>query len=77
MEWIKITEKTQLPLEGQFLAIWKGRICIVEYDEDLDRFEICFEPAQTGTYRIEPEGWAKFYYWMPLPDFPQEWKDIK
>ncbi len=69
MIWIKIGSRNELPRDGSiFLAIWKGRICLVQHDVEEDRFYIVFEPASySQSWKLDQEREAKFTFWMPLP----------
>lgn len=72
MKWIKINSRHELPRDGSiFLAIWKGRVALVEHDTEDDRYYIQFEPAWTGSWQIDQEREDKFTYWMKLPEKPE------
>ena len=46
MEWIKIDSSHELPRDGSnFLALWKGRVSLCQFDSDEGRFYIMFDPA--------------------------------
>lgn len=67
MNWIEVKHDSELPRdERPFLAVWKGRICLVQYDAEDRRFHICFEPSWTGTFVINQDRVHKFTHWMPL-----------
>ena len=72
MDWIKIKDSYDLPRDGTvFLAIWKGRTCLTQFDKEEGRFYIVFDPAYySQCWQIPPEREGKFSYWMQLPDSP-------
>lgn len=73
MKWIKINDsRLEIPRDGsEFLAIWKGIVCIAQFDEDEGRYYITFQPAvYPGNSRIPQEREVKFTHWMPLPETP-------
>lgn len=74
MEWISVNGSQELPRdESVFLAIWKGRICMTQYDKDEGRFFIMFDPAIYGaSWMLSQDRECKFTHWMPLPDEPKE-----
>ncbi len=77
MKWEKILDRqnprNQIPLDRPFLAIWKGAFAICEYDEQLDKFFICYLPAQySGPGSIDKEAEGKFYYWCDL-EYPEDY----
>lgn len=66
MNWIRI-EDQPLPKDRQFLALWKGGICLAEYDEEEGRFYICMFPASiAGIMRVSQERENKFTHWCEL-----------
>jgi hypothetical protein len=68
LNWNPITTlRKDVPLNRQFLALWKGVICIAEYDQDEDKFYICFYPAQNASImKVENERENKFTHWYEL-----------
>lgn len=72
MEWIKLPDdfhngRTYFPLATQFLAIWKGQICLVDYDEEMDRFILCMLPSQyPGVMIVSRERECKFTHFCEL-----------
>jgi hypothetical protein len=69
MEWIKVNDYNDLPKnEKPFLVMWKGRVCLAQYDiEDLS-FYLAFDPAiYDGTVKVDLNHAGKFKYWMELP----------
>jgi len=63
MKWIIVKEpRLDLPLDGSiFLSMWKGRICLTQFDTDEFRFYIMFEPAQySQAWQVDPEREGKF-----------------
>jgi hypothetical protein len=70
MEWIKVNHKQELPHDGSvFLSMWKGRICMTQYDIDEGRFYIIFNPAEYSQCMcVSQSRENKFEYWMPLPN---------
>lgn len=75
MKWIKVNSRHDLPRNGQeFLAIWKGRKCLAQHDEEEDRFYISWAVADSPSSMYVPQDReGKFNYWMPLPDYPEDW----
>lgn len=70
IDWIKVKDQP-LPKDQVFLGLWKGSFCICEFDEDEDRFYICFLPAQmSGIIKVDPERVRKFTHWayLKLPE---------
>lgn len=75
MNWNKIEfsgNYPHIPRDGSnFLAIWKGRICICQYDEEEGRFFICFDPGDyCSTMKVSQDRENKFSHWQPLPGAP-------
>jgi hypothetical protein len=72
VNWINIKTSSQLPRNGRvFLSLWKGRICLTQYDEDESRFYIMFDPADySQSWQITPERENKFTHYMELPELP-------
>ena len=77
MNWIKVTNpRLEVPRdESAFLAIWKGRICIAQFSEDEWCYFISWFPAEIpSTVNLNQHDEARFEYWMPLPEWPEEYK---
>ena len=58
MQWITrkdIHDRSDLPKDQQFLALWRGAICLIEYDYDVDLFRICNQPAYYDVYTLPLE----------------------
>ena len=77
MKWIKCPEgmhngRACLPLDKQFFAIWKGCICIAEYDSDDDCFYICTLPAQYGVMKVDRERECKFTHYCEIV-YPEDY----
>jgi hypothetical protein len=74
MEWIECSNSKDLPRDGIiFLSLWKGRICMTQFDVEEGSFYIMFEPAgYSQAWRVDWERESKFTHWMPLPDLPKE-----
>jgi hypothetical protein len=74
MEWIKVENSHELPRNGDiFLAIWKGRISMCQFDQEEGRFYIMFEPADySQSWCIDQSRENKFTHWMSLPEKPKE-----
>ena len=72
MNWKKITDKknprSEIPKDGNsFLVLWKGQICLLQYDSDLDKFWGCVEPYVTRkVWLLDEENELKISYWIPL-----------
>ena len=52
MEWTTrkdVHNRSDLPKDVQFLALWKGAICLIEYDDDKDLFCMINQPS---TYEV-------------------------
>lgn len=55
--------RQHLPLDTQFIAIWKGVMCLCEYDENEDRFYIGMLPSTgMGFFRLDKDRECKFTY---------------
>lgn len=76
LKWIKITNpaiRNELPKDKVFLALWKGCFAIAEYDEDEDRFYICFMPAcMSGIMKVAHEREGKFTHYCNL-EYPEDY----
>jgi hypothetical protein len=74
MQWIKINHSSELPKDGSvFLSLWKGRVCLTQYDSDEGRFYIMFEPADySQSWQLAQDREYKFTHWMPLPDLLED-----
>lgn len=74
MDWIKIKDcqnaRAEMPQEKQFLAIWKGAVCLCQFDEIEEVFAICYYPASYESFVVSPEREIKFTHWaeIPLPE---------
>ena len=50
-----------------FLALWKGAICLAEYDDEEGRFYIAMMPAgMAGIMKVEQERERKFTHFCEL-----------
>ncbi len=79
MKWIKnnFEDGRELPKDGRdFLALWKGRICIAAFDEDMGRFYICFDPISGVSCRVSQDRERKFTHWAKL-EYPEDYLAIK
>ena len=73
MNWIKIKHfSREMPIDGKvFLSMWKGRICLTQFDTEEQRFYIVFDPAEYDhCMQVCQEREGKFTHWMPLPEEP-------
>ena len=74
MSWIKIENSHQLPRNGeQFLALWKGKISLCQFDIDEDRFYIQFDPVELPSFQLPQSRENKFTHWMRLPSIPKDY----
>lgn len=65
INWHSVKDKP-LPRDnrGVFIALWKGCVCLTEYDEDEDRFYISMMPAtHMGSWQVHQEREGKFTHW--------------
>lgn len=73
MKWIEIRDRSELPRDKVFLGLWKGAICLCEFDENDQRFYICMMPACTsGIMKVDQEREGKFTHYM-LIDLPKDY----
>lgn len=52
MQWIarkNLHDRSDLPRNQQFLGLWRGAICLFEYDEEKDLFCMANQPS---TYEV-------------------------
>lgn len=85
MEWIPIKYDEapellpgKLPKNEVFLAIWRGRICLTQFEEDEYRYYIISDPAiYPQCQAVDHDRFGKFDYWMPLPEMPEEYKQLE
>jgi len=78
MKWIATNRdlyredfKKTLPLDSPFLCLWKGTVCICEYEEEEDHFYIGMMPAcNLGFWKLDRERERKITHYMrlELPD---------
>ncbi len=76
MNWKKIPNefknnrdllKNLLPKNEPFLVLWKGVICLCEYDEDIDRFYLGMMPASyLGFWKLDVEREGKFTHFCEI-----------
>jgi hypothetical protein len=70
MDWKRVDRKNPreaLPKDKVFLALWKGVICLCEFDEDIDHFYIGMMPAvYLGFWKLDKEREGKFTHWCEL-----------
>jgi hypothetical protein len=65
MKWNRVKNRNDMPKIGQFLALWKGAICMAQYDEKLNQFWIAYFPAETcGLMLVTHEREDKFTHWV-------------
>lgn len=80
MKWIKTDRsldiedfRRNLPLNKPFLCLWKGVICLCEYDQDIDRFFIGMMPiSYLGFWKLDIEREKKITHYMIL-DLPEDY----
>ena len=70
--WKPVNNRNDMPFKGQFLALWKGAICLAEYDEELNQFWIIFFPAQNSVMLVAHEREKKFTHWAPI-EYPVDY----
>lgn len=75
MNWIKISDRNNarfyLPKNKPFIGLWKGSICLCEFDEELDHFYLGMMPGSyLGFWKLDKEREAKFthYCLVEIPD---------
>lgn len=71
MEWVAIPKSAEprqyLPLQDQFLALWKRAIFMVQFDEDEKCFFMCNQPSEyPGVMKLDREREAKFSHYCLL-----------
>ena len=71
MKWIKIPEgenvRLYLPKDRQFLCLFKGAICLGDYDDDSDSFYLANQPSvYQACWKIDSEREGKIEYWCEL-----------
>lgn len=73
-KWIKVKHPQDLPRHGaHFLAIYKGRISLVEHDVEEDRFFLAYDPAgYEGVLKVAQGREHKITHWMSLPQEPKD-----
>ena len=74
MQWIKTNDpRHELPKDEKFLALWKGCICLVEWDDEDNHFYASTFPASSGgIMRISHERMEKFTHYCKLK-FPEDY----
>ena len=65
MKWIEVSDRenirNMIEREKSFVAIWKGCLCIAEFDEEKVCFYVGFMPDQMdGFVKVSPKS-DKFY----------------
>ena len=68
MKWIEVSDRenirNMIEREKSFVAIWKGCLCIAEFDEEKDCFYVGFMPDQMdGFVKVSPKS-DKFYRFL-------------
>ena len=49
MNWKKIRNRSELPKDGRpFIAFFKGRICLANYEKEECRYYVVWDPAEYG-----------------------------
>ncbi len=67
LNWIKVNHKSELPKDRVFLSLWKGAICLTEFDDEEGRFYLCMFPASmAGIMQVAQEREGKFTHWCEL-----------
>lgn len=71
MNWKKVESREDLPKKRPFISLWKGLICITEYDDEQDKFWIMFSPyVYERPWIIPHDRESKFSHYVPL-DYPE------
>jgi len=68
IDWINTNDK-QIPKDEEvYLGLWKGCICLVQWDEDQNGYCISFQPAvyENKCEALDEEASKKIYYWAKL-----------
>lgn len=73
MKWItriNVNNNSDLPRDRQFLGLWKGIICLIEYDEEENRFYMANQPSSYGCSKISQERECKITHFciLEMPD---------
>jgi len=71
MEWKKVKDRnnvrSELPSDKPFLCLWKGTICLCEWDDDIKKFYIGMMPAcYLGFWPLERERETKITLYCEL-----------
>lgn len=77
MKWNKVPDHCRsrevLPKDGEFLALWKGSICLCEYSMEENCFWIAMYPSQqAGFMRVSHDREGKFTHWCQL-ELPEDY----
>lgn len=69
--WKKVKDKSRprddLPKDKQFICLWKGSICLCEFDEDIGHFYIGSMPASYGGFwKLDKDRESKITHWCEL-----------
>lgn len=70
MDWKKVNRddpRSSVPKDRPFLALWKGAICLCEFDEEVNHFFIgCMPASYLGFWKLDRDREAKFTHWCEL-----------
>jgi len=67
MKWLSAKDAPLPKDESTFLALWKGQFCLAAWDEEDNRFWVCWMPNQsTISWKVDPEREGKFTHWAKL-----------
>ncbi len=77
IEWITIPKdknpRDLLPKDKPFLALWKGAICLCEFDEEINRFYIGMMPASyLGFWKLDIDREKKFTHYANV-ELPKDY----
>ncbi len=77
MEWQKIPDRSNarlyLPTRRPFLVLWKGTVCLCEYDDEIDHFYMGTMPASyLGFWKLDKERESKITHWCEL-EMPEDY----
>lgn len=74
-EW-QVANSSDLPRDGNtFISLWKGRICLTQYDTEEEAFYIMFEPAEYASpMKVSEDRENKFTHLMHINDPTEDMK---
>ncbi len=66
MDWINVKDRP-FPKDGKdYLALFKGRLSVIAYDEETDKYHIAWTPMEiTGVWEADASMYEhKISYWI-------------